>query len=55
MGGVVFNLVAGRMLDSGLGYGAVFGIVGTFHVHRVHPHPAARIRSRIRGRSRVTA
>src|SRR3954452_16092776 len=32
MGGVVFNLVVGRILDSGLGYGAVFGIVGTFHV-----------------------
>jgi ACS family hexuronate transporter-like MFS transporter len=47
MGGVVFNLVAGRMLDSGLGYGAVFSIVGSFHVlgfivilltvPRVHP------------------
>jgi ACS family hexuronate transporter-like MFS transporter len=32
MGGVVFNLVAGRMLDSGLGYGAVFAAVSTFHV-----------------------
>jgi ACS family hexuronate transporter-like MFS transporter len=32
MGGVVFNLVAGRILDSGLGYGVVFAIVGTFHV-----------------------
>jgi ACS family hexuronate transporter-like MFS transporter len=32
MGGVVFNLVAGRILDSGLGYGLIFGIVGTFHV-----------------------
>jgi ACS family hexuronate transporter-like MFS transporter len=32
MGGVVFNLIAGRILDSGLGYGTVFGIVGTFHV-----------------------
>jgi ACS family hexuronate transporter-like MFS transporter len=32
MGGVVFNLVAGRILDSGLGYGVVFSIVGTFHV-----------------------
>lgn len=32
MGGVVFNLVAGRILDSGLGYGLVFSIVGTFHV-----------------------
>ncbi|HEV8482092.1 MAG TPA: MFS transporter [Blastocatellia bacterium] len=32
MGGVVFNLVAGRMLDSGLGYGSVFALVSTFHV-----------------------
>ena len=32
MGGVVFNLVAGRILDSGLGYGVVFSTVGTFHV-----------------------
>jgi ACS family hexuronate transporter-like MFS transporter len=32
MGGVVFNLVAGRILDSGLGYDVVFSIVGTFHV-----------------------
>jgi len=59
MGGVVFNLVAGRMLDSGLGYGAVFGIVGTFHVTAfivillttpdIHPLEDAR------GRARVTA
>jgi ACS family hexuronate transporter-like MFS transporter len=32
MGGVVFGLIAGRMLDSGLGYGPVFGTVSTFHV-----------------------
>lgn len=32
MGGVVFGLIAGRMLDFGFGYGPVFGIVGTFHV-----------------------
>jgi MFS transporter, ACS family, hexuronate transporter len=32
MGGVVFNLIAGRMLDSGFGYGPVFAIVSTFHV-----------------------
>jgi MFS transporter, ACS family, hexuronate transporter len=32
MGGVVFNLVAGRILDTGLGYGVVFAIVGSFHV-----------------------
>jgi ACS family hexuronate transporter-like MFS transporter len=32
MGGVVFNLVAGRMLDAGFGYGPVFAIVSTFHV-----------------------
>jgi ACS family hexuronate transporter-like MFS transporter len=32
MGGVVFGLVVGRILDLGLGYGPVFGIVSTFHV-----------------------
>jgi MFS transporter, ACS family, hexuronate transporter len=32
MGGVVFGLVAGYLLDHGFGYGTVFGIVGTFHV-----------------------
>ncbi len=32
MGGVVFGLVAGYLLDHGYGYGMVFGIVGTFHV-----------------------
>ena len=32
MGGVVFNLVAGRLLDAGFGYGTVFAIVGSFHV-----------------------
>ena len=32
MGGVVFNLVAGRMLDNGFGYGSVFALVSTFHV-----------------------
>jgi ACS family hexuronate transporter-like MFS transporter len=32
MGGVVFGLVAGRMLDLGLGYGPVFGAVSTFHL-----------------------
>jgi ACS family hexuronate transporter-like MFS transporter len=32
MGGVIFNLVAGRILDSGLGYSVVFGLVGSFHV-----------------------
>ncbi len=32
MGGVVFNLVAGYILDAGLGYGVVFSIVGSFHV-----------------------
>ena len=32
MGGVVFNLIVGRILDSGLGYATVFGVVGTFHV-----------------------
>jgi len=32
MGGVVFNLVVGAMLDAGLGYGPVFAIVSTLHV-----------------------
>src|SRR5712671_3354612 len=32
MGGVVFNLVVGTMLDAGFGYGPVFGIVSTLHV-----------------------
>jgi ACS family hexuronate transporter-like MFS transporter len=32
MGGVAFSQVAGRMLDAGFGYGAVFAFVSTFHV-----------------------
>ena len=32
MGGLLMNLVAGRLLDAGFGYGAVFNIVGTLHV-----------------------
>jgi MFS transporter, ACS family, hexuronate transporter len=32
MGGIVSNLLAGRMLDLGLGYGAVFSIMGMCHV-----------------------
>ena len=32
MGGLVMNLVAGRLLDAGFGYGAVFNIVGTLHL-----------------------
>jgi len=32
MGGVVFNLIAGRMLDAGFGYGPVFAIVSALHV-----------------------
>jgi ACS family hexuronate transporter-like MFS transporter len=32
MGGVIFNLVAGYLLDHGFGYGTVFALVGTFHV-----------------------
>lgn len=32
MGGVVFNQVAGRMLDAGFGDGPVFALVSTFHV-----------------------
>jgi ACS family hexuronate transporter-like MFS transporter len=32
MGGIVSNLVAGRLLDLGLGYGTVFSIMGMCHV-----------------------
>ena len=32
MGGVVFNLVVGYLLDNGFGYETVFALVGTFHV-----------------------
>ncbi len=32
MGGVVFGLVVGYLLDHGFGYRTVFGIVSTFHV-----------------------
>ncbi len=32
MGGVVFNQVAGRMLDAGFSYAPVFALVSTFHV-----------------------
>ena len=32
MGGVVFGLVVGYLLDHGYGYGAVFAIVSTLHV-----------------------
>lgn len=32
MGGVVFGLVVGYLLDRGFGYGVVFGLVSTFHV-----------------------
>jgi ACS family hexuronate transporter-like MFS transporter len=32
MGGVVFGLVVGYLLDHGFGYSVVFGIVSTFHV-----------------------
>ncbi len=32
MGGVVFNLVAGYLLDHGYGYDLVLGMVSTFHV-----------------------
>src|SRR5712671_3406803 len=32
MGGVVFNLVVGYLLDHGYGYGPVFAIVSTLHV-----------------------
>jgi len=32
MGGVVFGLVVGRMLDAGTGYGPVFALVSSMHV-----------------------
>ena len=32
MGGLVMNLVAGRLLDLGFGYQSVFSVVGTLHV-----------------------
>ncbi len=32
MGGLVMNLMAGRLLDLGFGYQTVFSIVGTLHV-----------------------
>lgn len=32
MGGLLMNLVAGRLLDAGFGYGTVFNVVGTLHV-----------------------
>jgi MFS transporter, ACS family, hexuronate transporter len=32
MGGVVFGLIAGRLLDHGFGYSTLFGIVSTLHV-----------------------
>jgi ACS family hexuronate transporter-like MFS transporter len=31
-GGAIFNLVVGYMLDHKMGYGAVFGMLSTFHV-----------------------
>ncbi len=32
LGGVVFNLIVGYLLDGGFGYGTVFALVSTFHV-----------------------
>ncbi len=32
MGGIVSNLIAGRLLDLGMGYGTVFAIMGMCHV-----------------------
>jgi ACS family hexuronate transporter-like MFS transporter len=32
IGGAVFGIVAGYLLDHGFGYGPVFIAVGTFHV-----------------------
>ena len=54
MGGLVMNLVAGRLLDLGFGYQTVFSVVGTLHVigfcvilltiRRIHPLPVLRPR-----------
>jgi ACS family hexuronate transporter-like MFS transporter len=32
MGGLLMNLLAGRLLDAGFGYGTVFNIVGSLHL-----------------------
>jgi ACS family hexuronate transporter-like MFS transporter len=32
IGGVIFNLIAGRLLGAGFGYSTVFAIVSTFHI-----------------------
>jgi ACS family hexuronate transporter-like MFS transporter len=32
MGGLLMNLIAGRLLDAGFGYGTVFKVVGSLHV-----------------------
>ena len=32
IGGAIFGVVAGRMLDHGFGYGTLFVMVGTFHL-----------------------
>jgi len=32
IGGLLMNLLAGRLLDAGFGYATVFNIVGTLHV-----------------------
>jgi len=55
MGGLVMNLVAGRLLDLGFGYQSVFSVVGTLHViafcvilltiRRIRPLPEDVIRS----------
>ena len=42
MGGVVFGLVVGYLLDHGFGYGRVFAIVSTLHVIAFRGHPARR-------------
>jgi MFS transporter, ACS family, hexuronate transporter len=32
IGGVIFNLIAGRLLSEGFGYSTIFAVVSTFHV-----------------------
>ena len=44
MGGVVFGLVVGYLLDHGYGYGTVFAIVSTLHVVAFAGDYGARVR-----------
>ena len=37
IGGAIFGVVAGRLLDHGFGYGTLFLLVGTFHLIGFRP------------------